>query len=58
MALKGFAAEELEPRTSEGELVADLLASAGAPRLPLQRELPATAVLGIPHARNFAMGIA
>jgi hypothetical protein len=29
-ALKGFSSEELEPRTSEGELVADLLAKAGA----------------------------
>ena len=30
VGLKGFAPDELEPRTSEGELVADLLASAGA----------------------------
>lgn len=30
MGLKGFAPSELEPRTSDGELVADLLASAGA----------------------------
>ena len=29
-ALKGFNPDELEPRTSDGELVADLLASAGA----------------------------
>ena len=29
MGLKGFAPDELEPRTSDGELVADLLASAG-----------------------------
>ena len=30
VGLKGFAPDELEPRTSEGELVADLLATAGA----------------------------
>ncbi|CAK0784100.1 hypothetical protein CVIRNUC_007303 [Coccomyxa viridis] len=30
VGLKGFAPNELEPRTSEGELVADLLATAGA----------------------------
>ncbi len=30
VALKGFSPNELEPRTSDGELVADLLASAGA----------------------------
>ncbi len=30
MGLKGFAPDELEPRTSDGELVADLLANAGA----------------------------
>ena len=30
VGLKGFAPDELEPRTSEGELVADLLANAGA----------------------------
>lgn len=30
VGLKGFAPDELEPRTSDGELVADLLASAGA----------------------------
>lgn len=30
VALKGFSPDELEPRTSDGELVADLLASAGA----------------------------
>ena len=30
VALKGFSPAELEPRTSDGELVADLLASAGA----------------------------
>ena len=33
LALKGFSAAELEPRTSDGELVADLLASAGAPTI-------------------------
>lgn len=31
LALRGFSADELEPRTDEGELVADLLASAGRP---------------------------
>ena len=30
VGLKGFAPDELEPRTSDGELVADLLATAGA----------------------------
>ena len=30
VGLKGFASDELEPRTSDGELVADLLANAGA----------------------------
>ena len=30
VGLKGFAPDEMEPRTSEGELVADLLATAGA----------------------------
>ena len=64
-AVKGFAPDEMEPRTSDGEVVADLLASAGAAVLPVHqlsralaagRACSASPCLLCPHLPMPAMG--